>query len=127
MEDYMQFFKEFEENYPEVISDCYTYYNKTEVKARINDIIEFYFWCQQYGLQPDYKFGYIYVKSCHLDRWRFVPTSGKIELMHGNRYFKDIGDYHLQFCKKMTMKELAIYMSEHDRAKYTPEFVKFSF
>ena len=120
------FYSTFDERYPFVKEDCYTYWYKNEAGFIYEMMREFYFYCEKYELKPTFSFGKVFVTSKNADKWYFIPRKGKITLMHKNHYYKDVGEYHKQFTKEITMEQLATYMNEHDRAKYTSEFVNFS-
>lgn len=120
----------FDAIYPEVKKDCHTYFSMKDDKTYASDLYEklvcFYYECEKRKLKVDFRFGTMYVKCQHFDEFKFTPSLGKITLMHKNTNVFLLGGYHTQFEKRISLKKLAIYMDEHDRAKYTTEFVHFS-
>lgn len=84
--------------------------------------------CQKRGMICTFSHGFIHIQS-KFESWKFEPTNGKITLYHKNsisRKGKDYMDYHIQFRKWISIKDLITYIDEHARAKYTKEKVEFS-
>lgn len=111
---------------PEIMEDCKLYYEKEDSEDIYNMLCSFFYECYKRGLKAEFRFGKVFVQSKNYDNWMFTPTFGKISLMHKNAIYRAIGEYHLQFCKEISLRQLAVYIDEHDRAKYTPEYVHFS-
>lgn len=81
---------------------------------------------KKYGYQVEEKFGQIYVTTMY-EKWYFyVSANGKIQLMHKGREGKGCADYHRQFKKEISIKDLFCYMNDHEIAKYTKYFVVFT-
>ena len=111
---------------PYIYQECKSYYEKDEINEIYEMLCSFFYECYKRDLEVEFKFGEVYIKSKHYDQWKFTPCFGKITLMHKNPFPCKVGEYHTQFIQKISMKKLAIYIDEHDRAKYTSEFVHFS-
>lgn len=80
---------------------------------------------KRYGYAIEYKFNTIFVRTKY-ESWYFVPAfgNGKTELMHKTstaflrHYSGSHNEYHRQFCKKIDIPSLFLYMHEHETARY---------
>lgn len=71
----------------------------------------------------DICFGRIILRT-PAEEFYFVPSDGKVRLMHKNAYRND--GYHEQWRKRVTTEQILRYVEEHTEAKYTSKFVSFS-
>ena len=82
--------------------------------------------CKKYGYEVYEVFDQIHIKTKY-ESWYFVPTNGKVRLMHANKIGKKGAPYHEQLRTYIKPKDIVTYVHEHEDAKYTPKFVNFSF
>lgn len=84
--------------------------------------------CDQYGYRCFVQVDQIHIVT-QCEAWFFIPREdGVIKLMHGNSIGQIQNGYHKQFIRKMSYKNLFIYISEHQRGKYSDKKVeKFTF
>lgn len=85
--------------------------------------------CNQYGYRCYERFGEIHIIT-KFEAWFFVPRNdGLLKLMHGNTLGQCPNRYHKQFMRRMSYREMFIYIHEHEQSKYTqnvPDFFTFT-
>lgn len=67
----------------------------------------------QFKLKVVRKFEWLYVYTM-LGEWKFVPQNGIIKLYHKNTRHRNNQEYHLQFKKDISIRELIFYIYRHD-------------
>lgn len=78
--------------------------------------------CAKYGYKCEKKFGIVYITSKY-EGWSFKPyiEGNHVKLMHRNNKGEKM-EWHKQFTKKLTYKQLVQYIYEHEHSKFYPGY-----
>ena len=71
----------------------------------------------QYGYKVTNIFGEIHIKT-KCEEWYFKPSKEKTRLMHQNTRMQKHGEYHEQWKRECSTKELFQYIHNHERDRY---------
>jgi len=121
-----EFKNNFRKEHPEILAECKKLYLGEYAYELFEELLDFFYEAEKRGMKTEFRFGRVYIKSSNFGEWYFEPCFGQITLMHKNRMPVRVGEYHTQFVKKISFRDIAVYIDEHDRARYTNEFVHFS-
>lgn len=81
---------------------------------------------EKYDLLIEKKFGRVYINTKYEQFYFEENNKQKVKLMHLGRISSSKSDFHVQWYKNLTFEQICIYVSEHTRAKYSNQFIRFS-
>lgn len=112
----------FNDNYKKIdinLKDIHNYDCKCNCIIRFLNLLEINKYCKLLNLKYEIVFDMVKIKT-EISNWKFdIFSKNKIKLYHSNYLFmQKKGDYHIQFHKEITIKNLIYYIYYHDKNKW---------
>lgn len=102
--------------YLDAIPESYEEKKQREGKIVEKKFKEVYKECKQRGMKCIREGNTIFIQTS-VGKWKFNARESEVHLFHKNYKFRNstVGNYHRQFVREMSMRELVRYIAGHDK------------